>query len=358
MATSLTRLERVYMQDQSDFLYIPGGQADGLGTATLAAGDAVRHIRVSMNNEIDLLVRRDKTGSRTATQGTRGRASGRWSYEGSVSPSGVAGDAPDIAPLLKSVFGAGPTTGASGKVPSSVYGSELSPACMWKFVDSALLPFTMWSFRTPSGLAQRCAFGCIPNELTFNLGQDIAELSASGECKFVIDSYYFDEAGATIGEKGGISAFPSEPASPVTAGGIVPGFKGVAKIGGTTIARIRTATVKINCGTAVVKDNFGSELPDELEGDMREVTVAFSMYDSDDAIVQDVWEAATTKAGLDIMLAIGSVAGNMVVMLLKNVQLASHALDDGQRKYVLNFPESRAYGTDLTSADEITLWYA
>ena len=62
MATSLSRLERAYMQDQADFLYIPGGNLAGSGTATLAASDAVRHIAVSLDAAVQTLVRRDKTG--------------------------------------------------------------------------------------------------------------------------------------------------------------------------------------------------------------------------------------------------------------------------------------------------------
>jgi len=415
MATSLSRLERVYMQDQADFLFIPGGVAAGSGSATVANGDAVRHIAVALNPAVETLIRRDKTGSRTATEGVRGRSAGDWSYEGSLAPNGVAGTEPDFAPLLKAVFGAAPTvnsgsvsvTAASNATPivitaaghsladgdlvtiasvggttdangtwvvSGVAGNDFALVgsvgnaaytsggtasevnLEYGFVDQPILPFTMYSFRTPSGLAQRCAFGCLPQEINFSLGQDVAEFTSSGRCRFVIDTSYFSSG--DVDETGGLATFPTEPVAPVTSGGIIAGFTGRAVIGGVEVARIRTASIKIESGNTVIEDNFGAFLPNETEGAERSVTIAFSLYDSDEAAIDALRVASITKTGVDFILNIGTVVGSIVVLRLKGVQLSSGTYDDSGNRFVLDYADSRAFGSSLTALDELTMWIA
>lgn len=415
MATSQSRLERVYVQDQTAFDLIPGGNTAGSGTANVANGNCMRHIKVTLSNEVSTLVRRDKTGSRSATVGVKGREFGRFALEASLAPNGTAGSAPDFEPILKAVFGQSPTTptgtvsvsGATNASPivvttathslasgdlvnitgitgntaangiwvinvlsgttfellgssgNAAYGTggTVSKVCRkYTFVDDPLLQFALWSFRQPSTLAQRVAYGCSPNEMTFNLGQDISEFSVSGECKFVLDSDYFSSA--TAEEKGGISAMPTEPSSPTTNGGIIAGFTGRAVIGGATIARIRTATIKISNGSALVKDTFGKSMADEIEADQRSVTVSFNFYDTDDASIKAIKNAGITKTPMDFIFNLGTVTGSTVVLWLKQVQLETPALDDGQRRFSASVAESRAYGTSPTAKDELVMFIA
>jgi hypothetical protein len=301
--------------------------------------NCVRHIKVDLKNEIATLVRRDKTGSRTATIGVRGRSHGTWSYEGSLAPSGTPGTAPDFEPLLVALYGGAPTVGGT-----RVYGP---------FVDQPITTFSLASYRQPSTLNQKIAFGCVPNEITFNLGQDIAEFSASGECKFVLESDYFSSA--STDEKGGLGAFPAEPGSPVTHGGIIAGFTGSVLIGGASQTRIRTAQVKINNGADLVKDTFGFYLPTDTEGDIRVVTVSFTLYEDDSAGQEAIRTATITKTPLDVDLTLGTNSGSIFDMFLKNVQLQAYTSDDSARRYSLTIPDSRAFGTSITSRDEVTI---
>ncbi len=329
MSLALSRLERVYMADQSSFDTVP----------TFGNSNAVRHIKVDISNEIATLVRRDKTGSRSATLGIKGRSFGKWSYEGSLAPSGVAGTAPDFEPLIKAIFGQAPSVGGGIRT--------------YTFVDDPILTFGLASYRTPSTLNQRIAYGCVVNEATFNVGADIAEWTASGEAKYVIESDYFGDASTE--EKGGLSVFPTEPGAPVTNGGIIAGFTGLIVIGGNTQVRIRTAQIKINNGAAVIKDTFGTYLPDDVEGDLRNVTLTFTLYEDDTAAQKAIREATITKTPVDADITVGTVTGSIVEFLLKNVQLAAYTLDDSARRYSLTVPESRAFGTSITSKDEITI---
>lgn len=330
---ALARLERVYMKKQgtTDASFATG--------VSLGNSDAVRHIKADAHNEIALLVRRDKTGARTATQGVRGRGFGKWNYEGSLAPSGVNGTTPDFDPIMQSVFGQ-PAASANGGL-------------QYSFVDTPILTFTMGIFKSISTLNQKIAVGCVVNTATFNIGQDIAEFTAEGECRFVMESDYVSSA--TSEELAAIGSVQAEPGSPVTHGGIIPGFTGSISIGGASQARIRTATVKIDNGTAVIKDTFGTYIPDSTEGDVRTVTLAFTLYEDDDSSQQALRAATITKTPIDADLTVGTVAGSIVQFQLKNILLASYQSDDSARRFSNSFPESRAYGTSITSRDEIKI---
>lgn len=334
------RNERFYVQPQTVFGTVPNTS----GTATVAGADAVRAIRFAMNNEVATLVRRDKTGSRSATQGVKGRAFGKWSLEASLVTGGAAGTLPDLDPFFIALMGADPVVVASTSVTYNL--------------DDLLKYFTLWSFRTTTAgnaADNRCAYGCVVNQATFNLGQDIAEFTAEGECRWVLRSKRF--ASSTTDEKGGLTAFPAEPGSPTTAGGIIAGFTGVATLGGNVLSsNIISATINVRPGNQVVKNTFGAYLPTGVEGDERNVSISFSIYDDDSTAVEALRAAGETKTGIDIIIQVGAVAGNIYTFTLKNVQLAAGEVDNNsQRRSVINFPESRAFGTTVTSKDEISI---
>ena len=332
----LSRLERVYMALQGS-----GSQTDFQTVATLGNSNYVRHIKMTAKNDINLLVRRDKTGARTATQGVRGRGHGVWNFESSLALSGVNGTAPDFEPLMRSIFGQAPASANGG--------------LQYSFVDTPILTFTMASYRQPSTAMQRIAYGCLADRTVFKIGEDIAEFTSEGECRFVIDSDYF--SAATAEELGGLSSFPSEPGAPVSHGGIIAGFTGLISVGGSTIARVRTATVEINNGASTIKDTFGTYIPDDTQGDVRTVTAAFTMYEDDSASQQALRVAAVSKTPVDADLTVGTVAGSIAQFQLKNILLASYDLDDSALRYSLNFPASRAYGTSITSRDEVKITF-
>src|SRR5690242_13279884 len=107
---ALSRLERVYMKVQT------GSDDDSRFQTAVTPGnnDYCRHIKVTLKNNVNVLVRRDKTGARTATQGVRGGSFGAWTYEGSLAPSGVNGTPPNFEPIMQSIFGQGPASANGG----------------------------------------------------------------------------------------------------------------------------------------------------------------------------------------------------------------------------------------------------
>jgi len=102
MSLSMSRQERAFMQLQAGGVRVIPNSS---GTATVGNGDAVRHIKLAMQNTPALLRRRDKTGTRSTTVGVVGRTGASWSFESSL-VSGVI--PPDLDPLLQSIFGADP----------------------------------------------------------------------------------------------------------------------------------------------------------------------------------------------------------------------------------------------------------
>lgn len=336
---SMSRLERLYLQEQADFGTIGGAPA---------STDACRFIRMGLNNETAVLMRPDKTGSRSQTVGIKGRAFARWNIEMSMHANGAAGTPPDCSPLLVGLFGKTPKRTGAPANPGVTAATKVT----YELGDD--IPFvTLWSYRSPSTLEQRVAHSCVVSEATFNLGQDVATWSCNGEGVWVLGDKFF--GGADTYQKGGLGAFPAEPASQDYNGGIIAGFTGECKIAGTTIGVIRTATLRVQTQNQLIKDTFGNYYPTGTEGGERNVTISFGIYDDDTADVEAIKEASYTKTPVDINMQVGTVPGNIWTFKLKNVQLGAFNMNDNQLRFAADFGDSRAFTSTLTASDELIL---
>lgn len=353
MSFSLTRLERIYLQTQADYNTIPNSS----GTATLAGANACRIIKAMLDNEVSTIKRMDKTGRRSPTAGVPGRKFGKWSVEMSLAPNGTGGVKPDCDPIIQGFMGAAgaATTATAGNgFPTGTTVADAAAAYKYTLSEN-IIPFLMWSFRQPSTISQRVAFGCGVNTATLQMGQDgAATWNASGEAKWVLHSKLF--SGSTTEQKGGLTAFPSEPGSPVTNGGIITGFTGKAIVNGVALANLRTASVTVAPGNAPVKDTFGSFHPTELEGDERKVSTQFSIYEDDSTAHRDLEDVSHSKTRIDAVYQIGTVPGSTVVIVLKGIQLVAPSREE-ERRYITTFPESEVTGSSDGAGDEITLWF-
>src|SRR5690348_13456642 len=121
---ALSRLERLYLQKQLTFGLIPGGNLSVPTTANVADGDACLFIRMRLTSETSVIIRPDKTGSRSQTAGIKGRTFGRWSAEMSLAGNGAAGSLPDCDPLLVGLFGQDATI-ASGASCTYTFAEEI-----------------------------------------------------------------------------------------------------------------------------------------------------------------------------------------------------------------------------------------
>lgn len=422
---SFSRLERAYLQQQPTFGTIP----NSAGTASVGNSNACRFIRMELQNEVALLERPDKTGTRSMEGMTGGRKMGRWSIEMSLTANGTPGTAPDCDPIFTAIFGQtaavgsgttsitsstdatpivvtcsgshGITSGAFEVVSLSGHTTNTNANGVWlayapsvstltlvgsagngsgagssgtvsrvkltyTFIDD-ISQFTLWSFRTPSTLDQRVGNTCVVTEATFNFNQDVATWQANGDCFWVLRSK--DYANADVYQKGGLGVFPSEPSSPVTNGSIIPGFTGrfvawqsVATIGAVTFSTtaatfptIRNATVRVQTNNLLVRDTFGSYYPTFTEGDVRNITLSFNIYDDDSVQVNTLKSWGDSKLPVDFIVNLGTVSGSIFVFWMKNVYLSSHVLGDGQLRFDAAYSEARATTTNLAVRDEFTL---
>lgn len=404
----MSRQETFFLQMESAYGTIP----NTTGTATVANANACRMMKLNIQRVTDTIARKDKTGSRSQTIGVAGRKIASWDSNASLVTNGVVGIIPDHDPIYQCGFG-GPAVvktgtatvtaatnaspisitatahglsnkdvvtitgvlgntaangawcvsvvdpntilllGSTGNAAYTSGGSIAKAAIVYAPVD-AQLSFTAWSFRTLTTGAQRAAFGNVVKELNWSLGEDIATFQGNGAGMWYVDNINF--ANATTTEKGGLTAFPSAPAAPVTNGNGIPGFKGRAVINGVSQVRIRSGQIKYTTGLDLPRDLFGSDYVDLPEADERSVTTSFSLYEDDSTGQTALEQAAISKAGIDLIYQIGTTPGSIVFLVLSNVQLASPVRDDGSRAFVQNYGDSRAYGTTITSLDELKMW--
>lgn len=418
---SFSRLERAYLQYQPTFGTIPNTS----GTASVTNSNACRFMRMELQNEVALLERPDKTGTRSQEGMTSGRKVGRWSIEMSLAANGTPGTAPDCDPILAATFGqtaavgvgsfaiasstnatptvvtcaahgiptgtfemvtiaghttntnangvwlayAGSTTaltlvGSVGNGVGGAVGTVSRVKLTYTFIDD-ITQFTLWSFRTAATLDQRVGHTCVVTEMTFNLNQDVATWQANGDCLWVLRSKDFGTA--DVYQAAGLTTFPTEPATPVTNGSIIPGFTGRFVAGASTATAsvyataavafptIRNATIRIQTNNLLVRDTFGSYYATLTEGDVRNITLSFNIYDDDSTAVNTLKTWGDNKTPVDFVLNLGTVVGNTWVHYCKNVYLAAHVLGDGQLRMDASYADSRATTSNLGVRDEYSL---
>jgi hypothetical protein len=404
---ALSRLERLYLQVETTYGIVPNSG----GTATVADSNCCRFIRMSLNRNSALIPRPDKTGSRSQQIGQLGR---RYApgvdIEMSIAPNGVAGTAPDADPLFQGLFGqagsalsgtatitgatnAGPIvitatahgfsnedavfiSGVTGNTAAngawfitylttntfSLIGSQGNGAYVsggtasrvsyvYTLSDVTPIPsLSVWSFRQPSTIDQRVSQGTGIVEANFALGADVATARWSAEGQWINSSNQFSSED-TIGQ-GGLTAFPTEPSSPVTNGNFVVGFTGSVAVDGYNMATLRTANIRFQNAVELVRDTFGTYYSTGLMAGERAVGITFSLYEDDSTAYQTLITLAQNKTPVDIPLFMGTVSGTIFGILLKNVQIQDPTSGENLRFYE-DFPEAMAHATTLSSLDEI-----
>ena len=323
-----------YVQLESSFGTIP----NTTGTASVGNANAFRGISLLTTPSKSLINRPDKNSSLSRTAGIGGRKSGNWSISASLAGNGAAGTAPDIGPFLQAAFGKAPAIVAATSVTYSL--DDLSPS------------LAIYNFRKPAAASQQCAFGSVVQRMRVLLGEDVARIEASGPCKWVIDTDQFGTVGAD--HKGGLTTFPSEPASPVTNGGIAPGFVGTVTLDGQSYGTLRTATIDMDFGRDIPLDVYNNYFGVEPGQTIRTINVEFSIYDDVSANLSSLKRKALANTGVDLIFQHGTIAGNIWTLTIKNVLLEAPQYDDSQRRYVVNFT-GQAHATSGTSKDELVL---
>ena len=411
---TVDRSERLYVQVQTSLQEIPNSS----GTATVANGDAFKHATVALNNQRDRIDSRNKTGSRTLSQGIGGPRRGAFSVDLDLDPSGSLGTAPDADALLEALFGqaadigtgSATITGAAdngsgliritatahglssndavyvqnvGGVPNanggwvvtvndantfdligSVFagaytsGGTAEKATVKYAMSDDFVNVVLWRFFSqPATAEQDVAVGCAVGSATFTFGNPTFEVQFEGQSSWVLDSKRF--AGIPGGdiERGGLTSYPSEPGAPVTNGGIIAGQNSRLAIDGVFIDSPQSATVTVQTGHRLREGEWETTFPDASEGTTRRVEVNITLSDSDLAALTAAKASALTLSPVDVVLRVGQDIGSTFLVLLKNVQFEPAQRAAGEFSTSLTLT-GVAHGSSLTATDEITLWQA
>jgi hypothetical protein len=335
MAYSNTRLQRLYVQLETAFGTIP----NAAGVASLTGSNCCRMSSLDMNQTQDEIVRSDKTGSFGATVGILSRRKSDWSTKMSLAANGAAGVKPDMDPFLVSLMGKAATVNAASSVVYSV--DDQSPS------------LDVWDFNTPGSVTQRVALGAITQKAQFDIGVDEPAVTFSGQALATLDTDMFSTADAT--SKGGLTAFPSEPATPVTNGIAPPGFTGVITLDGQTYNLFRTGTINVDIDRELPMDGFNSFYGLPPVAGARNVAVDWSMYEDDSANLTALKLKAYAGTPVALTFQIGTVAGSIWVFALKNVLLPKPKFDYSGKRRVISFSGARAHDTTIGAKDALSI---
>jgi hypothetical protein len=404
MPIGMTKNERLYAALETTY-----------GTAaTLAAADCVRHISCKFSPIVAKLVREDKTGARSKTAGDVGRKSATWESSHSLVTSGVAGTLADLDPFFVCLMGTAGVvktgtstitaatnvspivitaashglatgdmvniTGVLGNTAANgawfvtvtdantfsligstgngawTSGGTINKAAVKYALSDVIRSMTIGHFITPASLEQQLAIGSVVKTGKFTLGQDVAKVDWTGESKWITSSLYFSDSNADAEMKAGLSAFPTEPASPVTSGGLIPGYKGKAILGGSLFTKVTSTTINFTTGNEIPHDYFGTDYGQDPEGDVRSITVDASITAEDTAAQALLYKYALEGTPIDVAMQLGIVPGSIVGIYCKGVQLPVPELDSTGKRFIRNFSGAEAHGSSASSLDDITIW--
>lgn len=334
MAYSNTALQRGYVQEEATWGTIP----NNAGVATLAGTDAFLFTDLNIQDNQAVEQNPDKTGSYSRVVGLPTRRTGSWSVRGTLRGGGAAGTAPDYDVFWKALLGK-KTINAGVSV---VYDCE--------DLDYSL---SLWDFNTPAAMDQRVAPGCIVNSCRLNFGATFADLEFSGESKCVFAKSRLAVAGAT--EKSGLTAFPSEPADPTTVGTSITGYKGVITLDGQAYATLRSGSIEIASERELKKDAFNEDFPNDVMGGMRAARCDLTLDDDSGATQAALVAKAYAKTAVNITIQLGTTAGAICSVLLKNILLPNPTYDYGSKRRGIVFSGCETAATSLTGKDEVSV---
>lgn len=326
MAFSETIRQTGYVVKETTFGTIP----------TFSNSNAFRFINLTAEPSFANIERPDKTGTYSRTAPIPDNKGGSWAMSCSLAGNGAAGTAPDIGPFLEALLGK-VTVNASTSV---IYDpDDVNPTLSIMLRDK------------PTTVDQLIAKGCIVQQARFQLGPAIPTVEFSGLAQWVLSKDLF--ASNDTEGKGGLAAFPSEPAAPVTNGVPPRGRTGTITLDGNTYTTFRRADITVATARALSEPAWGSAYPSAPESGARTVSVGtLELYDDDSVNLAALKGKALSKTAVDLSFTIGTTAGNIWTFLLKNCVLPMPTYGWGETRRTVVFSNIQAAATSATSKDE------
>ena len=328
-------LYRVYAQPQATYGTVP----NSTGTWTNTGAKLIPHARLDLKALEDLIEANWKTGTAAMLTGTKGQAGASFSLEAPLMPSGAAGTAPNLDPVLKAIFGTAATVVSSTSVT-------------YNMLSGASVPLILAKFNEAGGSTNTSQFGhgFCPQNFTFNIGGGgYIVLTCDGPGMAVLDSDYFsseDASGAA-----GLTSFPSEPGTPTLTGNQLHAYTDTATFGGSSAVEFISAQISGNTGRSLVRGS-GRYAVGIAQGRRSVALNSLKFLDSDGSTLQTIKQAAKSKSALDVVITQGATAGYIVTHTLKSVQFGNASFSENGAQVEVNFDNSPAHASSLTGEND------
>jgi hypothetical protein len=328
-------LQKCFVQLQSAFDTIP----NSAGTATLAGSDACLIISLDTDRSQEKIERPDKSGTLDSVPSQRGKRMARAKVTMSMAGNGAAGSKPDCDEFLQAAFGKAATVVAS---TSATYA-----------IDDTIYYLTVWHFNDPANASQMVLFNGVVTAMELNFGGNVPTLTFEIEGGWVYDNDQASDGTTPAAAKGGLSAMPAVPATPVVNGTHPRGWEVTFTFDGTAYSTLQSGRIRVEYGRSLRK-NTNSEFPKQATNGRRRVFVEFTMTDADDSTLRATKLKQVKGTRVNMTFVIGATAGNIWTWVVINVELGDPKYGDGGNDRTLTFGQSEAFPSALNAKDHLT----
>lgn len=376
-----------YISSNANRFYTALESAYG-SVAAIAAINRIPALKLTVQQQLEVTNRKDKTGSRTFPGlPAGGRRRTNFELQTYMTSWQSAAGGPAYGPLFQAALGAAPLVFNGGMVASysgttlafaAPHGLGVSQAVPIgseiRFVTAVVdantvqinAPFTampasgatigaavtyqpatelpsasVFDYWDPSNTVQRILSGVAVDQMQIQINGDFHEFHFSGVAQDVLDSASF-AAG-----QGSLMSFPVEPEIGAFDYSIVPGNLGQAWLG-TEPAQFFTVTeasVVLKNGLDTRSREFGFSLPQAIAPGQRSVQASIGLYSQTDSATPALYQAARQQAPISVMFQLGQLQGQVMGVYLKNVIPEVPQFDDSANRLQWVFKPSRAQGT-------------
>src|ERR1017187_684126 len=356
--------------------------------AAIAASNLIPALKLTVQQQLEVANRKDKTGSRTfpgLPAGGRRRPTFELQTYMTSWQSVLGG--PAYGPLFQAALGAAPLLFSGGTVASysnttlafaAPHGLNVNQAVScggeMRFVMAVVdantvqinAPFTaapasgttigaavtyqpatelpsasVFDYWDPASAVQRVLSGVAVDQMEIQINGDFHEFHFSGVAQDVLDSASF-----TVGQ-GNLTSYPAEPGIGAFDYSIVPGNLGQAWLG-TEPAQFFTVTeaaIVLKNGLDTRSREFGFSLPQAISPGQRSVQASIGLYSRTDSATQGLYQAARQHTPISVMFQLGQMQGQVMGVYLKSVIPEVPHFDDSANRLQWVFKPSRAQGT-------------
>lgn len=259
-------------------------------------------------------------GSASSLARISGRKSGSWEMNCPIVPNGVAAVAPDIDPLLQSLFGG---------VGALQTGTAFGNAWVYSIYNLTSLPLFLAAFlHGTSATGNMYSVGSIPQSASIDFNGNILGMSLRGVSVSAVSNDVFSVL-TDAEPKGGLTSFPTEPGSFAFNGSVMNAFRGTLKINNVVFAgQCDAFSVEFQTGQSL-KDNYvDSAYPMAVIYGARTVTVNIGFVNNDGAALAQLKQYARLSTPVPIEFDLGTVSGSRMFVIVNGVQLVPETLTE------------------------------